>query len=384
MKARRSQRGIALLTAIANPDKYPWIRSVKGVMTIGSPIEVHHLLWPELWQELEPAASAKKRPLQIPWRNYYDYGDPIAYKLARTQQWLHARGFDQQLVLEETGFGRSYLPGKAHVDYWNDNELFAHFIETVVKPAAPCPRSTAASAPGNKWWAIAVSYAVPQLLIAALLCAATYLLYRPVAGALKADSSPLVVGRDVLGIGLLLLGITAATRIPRLTSKWRWWLTAAVLLGASMIGYQVLVVEGSRAALGMAFIDPSHRDAASAVDIENATRGVQLVAAGLALMCGVMASWWPSWGARVLPIAGLGASVALIVVLLWSNDEGMDLWPIVLGGACFFYLWWVATLLFDLVFVWHRYIRHSVALESIADITTRGYKPSKLEARLAK
>ena len=55
-----------------------------------------------------------------------------------------------------------------------------------------------------------------------------------------------------------------------------------------------------------------------------------------------------------------------------------------LGGAAFFYFWWVATLLFDLVFIWHRYIRHAAALESVAEITNKGYVPSKLEARIGR
>jgi len=31
------------------------------------------------------------------------------------------------------------------------------------------------------------------------------------------------------------------------------------------------------------------------------------------------------------------------------------------GGAAFLYLWWLAALVFDLAFVWHRYIRKAMA-----------------------
>jgi hypothetical protein len=34
--------------------------------------------------------------------------------------------------------------------------------------------------------------------------------------------------------------------------------------------------------------------------------------------------------------------------------------PVLLAGAGCLYLWWLATLLFDLSFVWHRYVRNSV------------------------
>ena len=376
---------LALISALSEPDRHPWIRSVRGVMTIGSPIEIHHLLWPELWQHLSCDERLKAKPLGIPWHNYYDFGDPIAYALHSTGEWLKVKGFDDQLKLTETGFGRSYLPGKAHVDYWEDDQVFGHFIDTVVRPSHPSPRSAAAAVPGSKWSAIAMSYAVPQALIAALLCAATYLLYRPVAGLVVSPLSPLTVFRDVLGISTLLLGVTAATRIPRLTNKWRWWLLAAGLLVGSMFVYQEVAVDRSRAFLGRTWIEPSHRLAPTADDIARATLGVQAVAGGLALVCGVLASWWPTWGVRILPLAGLAATLALIAgFLLRDASSDAELWPVVLGAAGFFYLWWLATLLFDLVFVWHRYIRHGTALHSVAEISKRGYVKSKFERLTAR
>jgi hypothetical protein len=37
------------------------------------------------------------------------------------------------------------------------------------------------------------------------------------------------------------------------------------------------------------------------------------------------------------------------------------IWPVLLAGVAFLYLWWLSILLFDLAFVWHRYVRRSVA-----------------------
>lgn len=54
-----------------------------------------------------------------------------------------------------------------------------------------------------------------------------------------------------------------------------------------------------------------------------------------------------------LAIAGL---VAFVVI---ENLQG-PLWPVFLAGAAFLYLWWLAALLFDLVVVWHLYIRSSL------------------------
>ena len=42
-------------------------------------------------------------------------------------------------------------------------------------------------------------------------------------------------------------------------------------------------------------------------------------------------------------------------------------WPVLVAGALFLYLWWLATLLFDMAFVWQRYIRRSVAHDRLRE-----------------
>jgi hypothetical protein len=42
-------------------------------------------------------------------------------------------------------------------------------------------------------------------------------------------------------------------------------------------------------------------------------------------------------------------------------------WPVVLAAAAFMYLWWLAALIFDLAFVWQRYIRRAVMLEKLKE-----------------
>ena len=39
------------------------------------------------------------------------------------------------------------------------------------------------------------------------------------------------------------------------------------------------------------------------------------------------------------------------------------LWPLLIAIFAAIYLCWLGTMFFDLVFVWHRYIRHAVALD---------------------
>jgi hypothetical protein len=332
---------LAVLSALADPEAHPWIREVRGIMTIGSPIETQHLLWPGLWRDLRPSVQRARPLAPIPWHNYFDYGDPIAYALDETRGWLHDTGFDRHLLLTEKGFSRSILPGKAHVDYWNDCELFSHFIKNVVRPSTECTRP--APEPGTRWWAVAISYIVPHVLLAALVGLATFFLYRPVAVALTDGAlRPLTVARDVTGIAMLILGVTAAARIPRLTSRWRWWFVAGVLLAVSMMTYGLFVVENSRLAIGSAFLDVRSLMtsvglvSATASDLTLATRGVQATAAILALISGMLATWWPRRGVLLLPLIGLGVTSVLIVGLLRANQAGVPLWPVVLGALCFF------------------------------------------------
>jgi hypothetical protein len=36
---------------------------------------------------------------------------------------------------------------------------------------------------------------------------------------------------------------------------------------------------------------------------------------------------------------------------------GQSFWALLLANAGFLYLWWLSTLLFDLVYIWHQFIR---------------------------
>ena len=137
-----------------NEGRFGWIKQVKGLMTIGSPIEVHMILWPELWRAYRsekdeggaPKPAYRWKPGspegRIKWRNYYDHGDPVAYRMKATRKWIKENRWDAVFEYEdpessdsaghEFTFSRYLFPGKAHVDYWRDEEVFGHFIETVV------------------------------------------------------------------------------------------------------------------------------------------------------------------------------------------------------------------------------------------------------------
>ena len=199
---------LGILTAWSQPEDYKWVKSIRGLMTIGSPIETHHLLWPDLWQALRPSVPPPPENERIRWWNYLDSGDPIAYQLKRTRRWLNETRKEEgggeppwsdyfefenpEDGLQEKEFSRYYFPGKAHVNYWDDAELFGHFIQKVVGVPPPEPKPSDESAPRDfshppedKLWAKWFSPAVLYLLVAGLLFAAVFALYKPVIMALK-------------------------------------------------------------------------------------------------------------------------------------------------------------------------------------------------------
>jgi hypothetical protein len=151
-------------------------------MTIGSPLNKHIVMWPKLWKDLNPAPGRNSQD-PIEWRNYYDYGDPVGFDLEITREWMKENGWLAKGEIKEgarffqfgsdddCGFTRYAFPGKAHNDYWNDADVFGHFINEVVlkKGKAVKPRTI--------WWTVFLSRVVPYALCLALLAGGTYVLY---------------------------------------------------------------------------------------------------------------------------------------------------------------------------------------------------------------
>jgi hypothetical protein len=354
-----------------------WVSQVRGFMTIGSPIDKHLILWPELFADVatppSPAPAAT-----IKWHNYSDYGDPVGSQLDTTRNWLTQNGwsaFDFPPG-NDFQFRRYFLPGQAHVDYWNDEYVFGHFLQNVVGIAQQPPGSSYSAPPPNRFWARWTSYVLPYVVPAVLLFLGVYLLYKGTAESLGAEPEVLVVFRDVTAISLVLSGMTFVGAMFRLTqlSFWRvlgivWflaslvlypWISKSVLLpGVGVSGAVRGTVAGADAVRAQLVNLPSIFDS----DL------IPLVA----LIAGIVVtavSWgFPSWRLRPL-LAGGGLMVLATVAYHLAagppeTGESASLWPVFLGGAAFLYLWWLAALLFDLVFVWHRYIRWAIGLQKM-------------------
>ena len=233
-----------LLNALSLPTPPAWVNQVRGLMTIGSPIEPHLLLWADLWN-FTPSSKPPPSADRIAWWNYRDYGDPIAYNLEKTREWMDKNGwapFFDHNEKQDVAFSRYVLPGKAHLDYWKDKELFAHFFENVVelprrpegqekpplvrilRPETPRP----APKPGNRWFRGLIASVFPYVLVGTLMFLAVYFLYTPVAAALGAEQTSRVTFGNLAGLTLLLAGMTAVVRIPRVMPlrRWLWFLAA--------------------------------------------------------------------------------------------------------------------------------------------------------------
>jgi hypothetical protein len=364
-----------------------WVQSLRGFMTIGSPIDKHILLWPKLWEDM-PLRSEMQRdavtqverpggpitlPSRIRWRNYYDFGDPVGFALDTARAYLAHHGcqaFEFEPV-HDIGFSRYWLPGKAHTDYWTDTDVFGHFIENVVLG------NNNAKAPENRRFRGIVSTAIPYLLSFALHLLAVFFIYKAVtassdSGSGVASTTPefIYLTRSVFALACLLMGTTVAARLPRLvkargtlrTTAWlRWRIVALASFIAGALVFWNVLVSGVAAFLASPFADLLNRDDADPV----VGKAVFVVAGFVCAVSGWLAPRKPRWGRRILVALGTLMMALIVGVRLWGDLAGKPLWPVVLGGLFFLYAWWLAILIFDLAFVWHRYVRNSVALDTL-------------------
>ena len=348
---------LGLLAALCDPDN-PWISKVRGLMTFGSPIDKHLILWPELFEKFAKPCNRPHPPIE--WHNYYDYGDPVGFALetARkrftTGDWQGIFNFPPE---HDHGFARYPLPGKAHTDYWQDDHVFGHFIRKVVgiKPPEPAAERYE-KAPASKWLPRIVSWVAPYMLGVALLFVGVLFLYNAVHGFLRPDGDKqelLQVFGNVAGIMCLLAGVTVMARIPRLTRVWTWRLFGGLVFLLSLAGYHVFL----SLAKGLSGFW------SNVMTIEEPGLLVG-VAVALAIAATVAGTLFPALGMRTLLIPGVAAVAYFVYSYVSENrpETYGKLWPIFVAGAVFLYLWWLSALLFDLTFVWHRYIRMSVPI----------------------
>jgi hypothetical protein len=359
---------LGLLDAGRQDQPPDWLGQVAGFMTIGSPIDKHLILWPTLFAGTPPSPNCN--PRRIEWRNYYDRGDPIGFNLNGIRHWIGTTGWDRVFNFSsdhDFGFVRYPFPGKAHVDYWDDPEVFGHFIETVVKEPLPAGRRRNGHAshkerkpPATRHLKEALSFVIPYLGVTALLVIGVYLLYRAVDAAFKpAEAMGLNSAFHLVsGVSLLVLGMTVAARVPRLTRDTRarfLGAAAAIILAVTGILIGEGMGEGMGAGLGFITKVPS---------IVYFTAVVLLIVLTL-----LTTAAWPFLGLKPLIVFGTATLAAFVGFGLYQLTDELRgaVWPVLVALAAFLYLWWLAALILDLVLIWHLVVHsQSRVPESLA------------------
>jgi hypothetical protein len=349
-----------------------WIQKVRGLMTIGSPIDKHLALWIEMWDPVETpdtARAPKDAEDRIAWRNYYDYGDPVGFKLDTLRDWFKDHGWHRFFEFEDKhdfGFTRYFLPGKSHNDYWNDPHVFGHFIRDVLKRSPNLNGEMFERPPPDRWLAKFSSYFTPYFLITLILYSAIYILYTTTKAYLgRREPWSCVIGQ-IGSIGCLLLGTTIAARIPCLTRATRWkWFSAGVFAIFALL-YAVLSAEWFTNSCDLF----NSNDGTIGRFIVLASISLAFVSVVLSIVSNRHKAFLQrhpplrlfARGMRPLLITGGLITVGLVGFWIWRTPDRPEkpFWPLVVAGAAFIYLWWLAALLFDLAFTWHRYVRHAV------------------------
>jgi hypothetical protein len=232
---------LGLLEAADHPADHEWIKRVCGYMTFGSPIDKHLILWPHLFaQHKRPDSSLQ---LSIPWRNYVDYADPVGFDLDTARKWIKDRGYATIFDFKDAddfSFHRYAIPGKAHVDYWGDSDVFAHFIRDVVqsvgRPVHPPRRPPA---PKSKLWKSIAVHVVGYLVPLLLIHVAVYILVSGVSEFFDPKDTakhPNFIP-TVLGLSWLVAGTTFWLRLVRLTRAWLWFGIGFVIYFVSAVGF---------------------------------------------------------------------------------------------------------------------------------------------------
>lgn len=387
---------LGLLSAICGkdpvygPTRPPWLDCVRGWMTIGSPIDKHLVLWPELFTDLKTPVHSSVNGL-IEWRNYYDLGDPVGFKLPKAREKYNTDPQNQRSdspwdwfnfpADHDHGFTRSLFPGKAHTDYWTDPAVFGHFMQKVVYKNTPipadCEKAEYNQPPVDRWLHKLGSWILPYAAALALLGFAVYTIYKAVQVYLTPEGkeeheTTRQILHNVGSITALLAGLTVTARIPRLTREWFWRIVGILIFVLGAIGYLIFTENDEREHLGRLFIHFQRYFNLGSNDTEWATWGVLGFAVGVAGLANVVARKYPQLGVKpLLWFGGVGMSAIIAEHLInATHNPHNHVWPVVLAGAFFLYVWWLVALFFDLVFVWHRYIKSSVTPDRLAELSS--------------
>ena len=355
---------LGLLNAFREQTRPAWANQIRGLMTLGSPIDKHLVLWPELFGE-GPPLQLPDTPLE--WRNYYDEGDPIGFALDDARAWIKLHGWERIFDFppgNDHGFTRYPFPGKAHVDYWTDEAVFGHFLSTVVKedrdPTVQGASESRSSPPADDPISKVLSVVVPYTAVVTLILVAVYILFKAVVQAIDPDgllaNSTRAILVQVLRNTIVVFGITVAARVPRLTKH---------------TGMRAFAVAFAALTCAVYWLTAPPADPVQWFGLTLPPGVTTVVLAGIAIgLSYVFGAVYPSWGVTPLLTAGGIVVAGKVIAHLWvaEDKEVGALWPVFLAMAAFLYLWWLAALVLDLTVTWHWYIRRGRVLHRVDEI----------------
>lgn len=200
----------------------PWLDRVRSLLTIGSPIDKFLILWPELFA---PFVDNGRKGPRIRWRNYNDLTDPVGYELDTARAYwprVHPALFREQSP-EDRQFRRYLVPGKSHVDYWHDQEVFAEWLAHDVGLLG------AAAPPGSR----ALAAALARVLLFALPLAFSWGAAHALGAAIQAIEPAVAFDLFRVGaMGLLIYGTVALAGARHASRRARWPLLGVALFAA--------------------------------------------------------------------------------------------------------------------------------------------------------
>ena len=137
----------SLQLAAVEKDPPAWLGEVKGLVTLGSPIDKHHLIWGHQNFPLDVPTVQRDK---IDWWNLWDYSDPVGHSLDGIFGDGRAAENNQFRRVLDRGNARYPIPGKAHVDYWKDINLYHVIIQEVM--GIPAGYDAKQRKVTNRWW----------------------------------------------------------------------------------------------------------------------------------------------------------------------------------------------------------------------------------------
>ncbi len=194
-------------------DNEPWFRRVKSLMTIGAPIDKALVLWPKLWNRFVLEPPHKHTPQRIAWFNYADKGDPVGHNLDFARMFCDRLDLFAQDAPVERNYRRYAVPGKAHVDYWQDQGPFNEWFHKIGI------RSEGAPEPKTRILRAIFSQLLLFLFPFGFAWGAAHCLGAAINGIAGATYLEL---RDVLSIAALIYGMIAFSTSRSMRQRRRW------------------------------------------------------------------------------------------------------------------------------------------------------------------